>query len=185
MAPVVVRSQARVRSQASPSEICGRQSGTETGFSPSTSISPVGIIPPMLRIHLRLNIIGRNTGNFTQTTPLRPWEGMGCEVFRLQRVATLSKFTNICGNKTMQLILSSDVYTKTFKTPVSLPCIAKLMIRQDTQHAMWKEMFMALPFSKLKTKAGSIILKCIARKKKYIYNYGNKIKLSDFRDDSD
>jgi hypothetical protein len=30
---------------------------------------------------------------------------------------------------------------------------------------MWKEMYKALPFSKLKTKAGSIILKCIARKK--------------------
>lgn len=74
MAPAVVTAQARVRSQASPSEICGRQSG----FSPSTSVSPAGIIPPMLRIHLRLNIIGRSIGNFKQTTPLRLREGMGC-----------------------------------------------------------------------------------------------------------
>jgi hypothetical protein len=119
----------------------------------------------MLRIHLRLNIIGRNTGNFKQTTPLRLWEGMGCKVFKLQRVATLYKFTKVCGNKTLHITLSSNVYTKTIKTPVSLPCIAKLMIREDTQHAMWNEMVMALPFSKLKTKAGSIIFKCIARKK--------------------
>jgi len=57
MAPAVVTAQARVRSQASPSEICGRQCGTEIGFSPSSSVSPVGIIPPMLRIHLLLNLL--------------------------------------------------------------------------------------------------------------------------------
>jgi len=79
MALAVVTAQARVRTQAGPCEICGRQSGTETGFSPSTSVSPVGIIPPTLRIHLRLNIIGRSTGNFKQTTPLRLWEGIGCK----------------------------------------------------------------------------------------------------------
>jgi hypothetical protein len=104
-------------------------------------------------------------------------------VFRHQRVATLYTFTKVCGNKTLQIILSSGVFTNTFKKPVSLPCIAKLMMRQDTQHAMWKEMYMAPPITELKTQAGRIILKRIARKKNY--NYGNKIKLSDFRDDSD
>jgi hypothetical protein len=79
MAPAVVTAQARVRSQASQSEICGRHGGNETGFSPRTSVSPVRIIPPMFRIHLRLNIIGRSIGKFKQTTPLRLWEGMGCK----------------------------------------------------------------------------------------------------------
>jgi hypothetical protein len=32
--------EAQVRSRVSPCEICGRQSGTGTGFSPNTSIFP-------------------------------------------------------------------------------------------------------------------------------------------------
>jgi len=45
----------RVRSHISPCEICGGQSGTRQGFSPTTPVSPVTIIPPMLdiRLHLR------------------------------------------------------------------------------------------------------------------------------------
>jgi hypothetical protein len=35
----------------SPREICGGQSGIEVGFSSSTSVSPVSIIPPMLHTH--------------------------------------------------------------------------------------------------------------------------------------
>jgi hypothetical protein len=44
-------SMARVRFQASPCEICDKQSGIGTGFSPSTSVSPVSTIPPMLHTH--------------------------------------------------------------------------------------------------------------------------------------
>jgi hypothetical protein len=43
--------EARVRSQVSHCEICDGQSGTGTGLSPSTSISPVSINPPMLHTH--------------------------------------------------------------------------------------------------------------------------------------
>ena len=42
----------RVRSQASQCEIGVGPSDTGTGFSPSTPVSPVRIIPSMLRTHL-------------------------------------------------------------------------------------------------------------------------------------
>jgi len=43
--------EARVRFQVNSWEICGWQRYTGTGFSPSTSVSPVSIIPPMLHTH--------------------------------------------------------------------------------------------------------------------------------------
>ena len=43
---VIVKS--RIPSQASSCEICDGQSGNETVFSPSVSVSPVCIVPPVL-----------------------------------------------------------------------------------------------------------------------------------------
>jgi hypothetical protein len=44
--------EARVRVRVNPCWICDGQSGIGTGFSPSSSVSPVNIIPPLLRTHL-------------------------------------------------------------------------------------------------------------------------------------
>jgi hypothetical protein len=58
-------------------QVFAGHSGTETGFSPNTSIVPVNIIPPMLRIHLYLHASfttmanGRSLGTFQKATLFR------------------------------------------------------------------------------------------------------------------
>jgi len=41
-----VTAKARVHAGVTPCDICDEQSGNETGFSSSYSVSPVNIIPP-------------------------------------------------------------------------------------------------------------------------------------------
>jgi hypothetical protein len=47
--PVIMKAQ--VQFQAITCGICGGESGTDTGFCPSTSVFPVNIIPSMLHTH--------------------------------------------------------------------------------------------------------------------------------------
>jgi hypothetical protein len=48
--------EARFRSSASLLEVCGGQSGAETGFSPKFLFSSIDIIPPMRHTHLQLHV---------------------------------------------------------------------------------------------------------------------------------
>ena len=50
---------ARIKSQASAYEICGGWSATGIGYSPSTSIFPFSIIPPILHNHLHIRVASK------------------------------------------------------------------------------------------------------------------------------
>ena len=59
--------EASVQSQTSPCEICGRQTGTGSGHSPSTALSPL-IILPALHTYLHLLAVLAKTNGCSLTT---------------------------------------------------------------------------------------------------------------------
>jgi hypothetical protein len=68
--------EARARYQISLCKIYGGQSGNRTGFSPSTSVFPSSIIPPMLHTHVHLHVVptrkakGRSIRTFQKSNAL-------------------------------------------------------------------------------------------------------------------
>jgi len=57
-----ITTETQVGSQVSPCEICGGQSGGGTGFSPSTSGSPVTIHSSLVHTHLHVAFTRRTNG---------------------------------------------------------------------------------------------------------------------------
>jgi hypothetical protein len=80
---------ARFQSQVSPCKIYGVQSGTVTGFSRSTSVFPVSIIPPMHHTHLYLHCMhprrtdGQSLGTFQKAVVIGHREAFDRKVLSL------------------------------------------------------------------------------------------------------
>ena len=67
MAQAVIRRpfrvEARVRSQASPYEICGGRVAVEQGFLRVVLLYPISVVPPMLRaLHVHVSFTSRTSG---------------------------------------------------------------------------------------------------------------------------
>jgi hypothetical protein len=86
-------------------------------------------------------------------------------VFRLQRVAELCTLTKACGNKTLQIILSSEPYTETYKTSgvFTFHCGARSAAGHTARNGEGN-MHCTSIHKRLKPQAGGT-LKWIARKK--------------------
>jgi len=104
-----VTTEARVRSQIIPCEICGVQSGTGISFSPSTSVSPVSIIPPMFHTYLHLHVA------LTRRTNRRSLETFQKAMF----VHTSGAFYRPVLSHVFQTALPADGYATTLNGPQS------------------------------------------------------------------
>ena len=104
---------AEVRPQfhASSCGICGAHSDTETDFSPSTSVSPVSVIPPTLHDHSFIH-----SSNYLLTYLLTPWSRV-----------LLERLPGFAANQEIPRILwNPKVHYRTHKRPPPFPILSQL-----------------------------------------------------------
>jgi len=115
-----VMSEARVRSQYSPYEICGRQSDTRRGCSPSISVPPVSIIPPILHTYLHLHAAvtrmtnGRSLGTLQKAMKFRKsdsivWKMTSTFLFISTKLLPTLRHTEV---RVIQLNISQEFVTR-------------------------------------------------------------------------
>ena len=110
---------AEVRPQfhASSCGICGAHSDTETDFSPSTSVSPVSVIPPTLHDHSFIH-----SSNYLLTYLLTPWSRV-----------LLEKLTGFAASQEIPRILwNPKVHYRTHKRAPPVPILSQLHIVPTT-----------------------------------------------------